>query len=379
MRIPVAKSASYSKVISFGGNPFFRKRVDGISRYAYNFLDEIARRNPQWLFLIVGFQEDVKHEDSLPKHDNVKAVFVPLNRRLYEARSLFRPKAIDHYLPEKPDFHIIPELYALPHLASATTIVIVHDLVFRDVPETSTWKNNLNLLRSTPRTLKQASVIACVSAFTQSRLKHYYPGEIAGKKMLMAPGAIDKRFFIAPEEKEIDGLRVKYNLPDTFYLVVGTMEPRKNLEYVLKAFSSLSEDMQKARPLVMVGKEGWGQKLPTDLENVTFTGYVEDEDLPKLYHLADALLFPSMYEGFGLPPLEAMAARTPVMAADIAPVREFASETIQYIALDNLDGLSSVLAVGPSRSMLEKAQEIARAYTWENTIRQIESCINEGK
>jgi len=366
---------SSEKLIAFGGYPLFREKIDGISRYSYNILGALARRNPNWKFIVLGFAEHEDRTNCLPQLENIEAFFVPEKRRSYEVASLLRPKPIDHYLPTCPDFHLIPDLYTLPYLKSAKKILVVHDLVFRDFPQTMSLRNKLYLKKSVASSIRDATVVACISRFTQGRLMHYYKALLESKTLLLAPNGVDRRFFKVPTLAEQQLLREKYALPQNFYLSVGTLEPRKNLKYLTEAFLALPYEERLARPLVLVGNSGWGEVVLPDDQTIQWTGYVDDKDLPKLYHLADALLFPSKYEGFGLPPLEAMAAKIPVLSSEIASVREFAGDLIDYFSLDDMPALTKLLAQPLDSSSLEAAKERAYKLTWDNAVVQLEAYI----
>jgi len=364
-------------VIAFAGNAIFREKMDGIGRYAYNALDVLARRNPSWHFFVLGFLEHREFEDRLPVHDNVEAAFVPAKRRAYELRSLLQSAPIDKWLPEKVDFYVIPELYALPSVKAGKKILVVHDLVFKDVPETSTWKNNLYLRLSAAATIRKADAVAFVSRFTQKRAEACYGEALSSKAILFAPCGVDNRFFQAVSSGDKERIREKYKLPRNFLLAVGTLEPRKNLDYLFRAFLALSEEQRAAKPLVLTGRPGWGNISVPEDARIQFAGYIEDEDLPRLYHLADALVFPSKYEGFGLPPLEAMAAEIPVIATDILPVREFAGDTIQYVPLDDIPAFARVLSGPLDSSAAAQGRVRAKELDWDNTVREIEKYIRE--
>lgn len=176
-------------------------------------------------------------------------------------------------------------------------------------------------------------------------------------------------------------LRAKHNLPPRYTLYVGTIEPRKNIGTLLKAFCDLPAKTREACPLVLAG--GWGWKAEAERDLFTSTakplgaihlGYVPDDDLPALYAGAEALLYPSFYEGFGMPPVEAMACGTAAVTSTADAVREVVGTNALTIAPDNLDGWRDALArIATDREFLAyyRRRGIAHAatFTWEACAR----------
>jgi glycosyltransferase involved in cell wall biosynthesis len=195
---------------------------------------------------------------------------------------------------------------------------------------------------------------------------------------------VNPRFRPAGPEA-LAAVRQKYDLPERFILYVGTIEPRKNLTALLEAYAALMERLSVCdlRPalsdvrLVIVGKKGWlyegffRRLHELGLEDrVLFTGYVPDEDLPAIYSAADLFVFPSLYEGFGLPVLEAMACGTPVIASNASSLPEVAGEAGIMIAPHDVRGLAEAM----ERLLMDKqlraelrarGLERAKQFTWE--------------
>jgi len=367
--------SAIKKTILVGGTPFFREKVDGIGRFSSQVLATLCLRHPEWRFIVIGFQDEYQWRGQLTLRSNLETSWLPFSRASYKARSLVASRAVDRYLAIQPDIYLALDFSFTPLLKSPKKALVIHDLAFCDLPQTVARSNRLYLKRAVPRSLLQADVVASVSEFTQARLRHYYPKQLQKKEQMLIPNGVDERFFSEVDESSRAKLRTRYRLPERFLLAVGTLEPRKNLSYLLQAFALLPEQQQRDCPLVLVGKAGWGEDVISISSNVHFTGYVEDEDLPALYHLADAFVFPSMYEGFGIPVLEAMAAGIGVLSTDISPVREFAEDTICYVPLDDPQAFAQALTVRSTSQQIEKARNRARAYSWQHSIRQLEQWI----
>ncbi len=228
-----------------------------------------------------------------------------------------------------PDIVHAPN-HLLAHFGSARTVYTLHDLIFLQYPDYHLLYNRLYLRFSMPRYLRAAEAIIT-------------PSECSKRDALTAYNLPPEKFHViyeaaAPIFKPISQpdllhqVQHKYHLPEKFILHVGTIEPRKNLSRLLEAFQPLLAEWPDLK-LLLVGKKGW---LYDDFfaklqglglsEQVIFPGYIAETDLPALYQLATLFVFPSLYEGFGLPPLEAMACGTPVISSHAASLPEVVGE-----------------------------------------------------
>jgi glycosyltransferase involved in cell wall biosynthesis len=229
--------------------------------------------------------------------------------------------------------------------AHIPTVLTVHDLIFKRFPQYHKPLNRWYLNLTMPLFTKQADLIIAVSEATKRDLVSFY--HLDPEKIRVVYEAADPRFAPQPEDVVARVLR-KYGLPERYILFVGTIEPRKNLTRFLDVYSALyKEGLTDA--FVVVGKRGWLEgdffrRLEDDsLPPVILPGFVSDEDLPAVYAGAQALVFPSLYEGFGLPMLEAMACGTPVAASRAGSLPEIGGDAAVYFAPDSVDEMVSVL------------------------------------
>ncbi len=183
-----------------------------------------------------------------------------------------------------------------------------------------------------------------------------------------APLAHDRAIFFPRSPEEITEAKSRFRVPDKYFLFVGTGDPRKNMKVVMEALERVSPDIK----LVVAGWAGWG-RAEVDENQVQFLGYVDDEDLAKLYSGALALLYPSLYEGFGLPVVEAMACGCPVIASREASLPEAAGEAALYLddPFDSERLGALLLEVASSRELRraleEKGLAQASRFSWEKT------------
>ena len=213
--------------------------------------------------------------------------------------------------------------------------------------------------------------------------------KIPESKVSVTPLAADPKFRPCQDQNEITRIKRTYNLPRPFCLAVGTIEPRKNLPFLVEAFA---RSKRNDHDLVIVGKKGWDtetlerniQKLHLN-ERIKILEYVPEEDLVVILSSATALLFPSLYEGFGLPILEAMACGAPVVASTASSVPEVAGEAALYADPKDFSAwqaqISRVIADPNLRQVLRsKGLARAKSFTWENAaLRTLEIFYKVGK
>jgi glycosyltransferase involved in cell wall biosynthesis len=247
-------------------------------------------------------------------------------------RRLFFGNAFDLY--HEPNFIPLP--------SSLPTVTTIHDLSVLLHPE---WHPSARVQwyeDRFPQALKQSAHCITVSEFTRRQtLKHL---GLSPDRVTCVPNGFRPEFRPLPADQVAHILR-RRNLPPQYLLYVGTIEPRKNLLRLMKAYVSLPDELRRSWPLLLVGN--WGWKVENERRyyhdvalrhGVRHVGYVPDADLPALYGGARALLYPSLYEGFGLPPLEMLACGGAVLASRIPPIVEVTAGAAQLIAPEDTEG-----------------------------------------
>ncbi len=260
-------------------------------------------------------------------------------------------------------------------------VVTVHDLAIFREPETYQYSRVIYWRKLFKRAIHKASCVVAISHTTRNDLIELM--NVSPQKIKVIYNGVNPFFRIIDDINFLEQVSQKYCLPKKFLLFVGLFSPRKNIAGILRAFSILKNKYQIPHQLVMVGEKGWlyqdDLKLvhSLDLEKkVFFTGYVEDEDLPAVYNLADAFIFPSLYEGFGLPVLEAMACGTPVVTSNISALPEVVGPAGILVNPHNHEEIASgvyrLLSDRKLSSELVKAGlERSRQFTWENAAREM--------
>jgi len=258
-------------------------------------------------------------------------------------------------------------------------VVTVHDLSFLRTPEYLP-RDRLGWLRENFRaSVTRADRIVVNSGFTLGEVLAHCP-ELEPARLRVTPLGVDERFFAAGAAPPPETLARDLRLPPRFVLFVGTLEPRKNLQGLLRAHALLPEALQRELPLVITGGRGWRQRYfwrrlqQQRLRGTVRTlGYVPHALVPPLMRAATALCYPSHYEGFGLCPLQAAACGTPVLAADIPPLRETLHEAAVFADPDDpvaiAHGLRRLAEDGKLRERLAAlGRERAAQFTWERCV-----------
>jgi glycosyltransferase involved in cell wall biosynthesis len=268
----------------------------------------------------------------------------------------------------------------IPIGASVSTIVTIHDMSLRLYPQCHPLRRLLLNRPLTHVAIKQAASIVTVSESARRDLLRLHA--VPTDRVSVVHEAASPAFHPITERAELDRVRVRYTLPPRFLLYVGTIEPRKNLSRLIDAFAKA-----KARGiphhLVCVGPYGWSSRdLASRIErlglhnSVHFTGYVKFEDLPAIYNLSEFFVFPSLYEGFGLPVVEAMACAVPVITSNTSSLGEIAADAAITVQPTNTEALSEAIVALAADDELRRAVGRrglvrSRMFSWTQTAKEM--------
>ncbi|GBD08639.1 D-inositol 3-phosphate glycosyltransferase [Candidatus Thermoflexus japonica] len=345
----------------------------GLGRYAAELVKALVPLLPGGLAI---FYHDAGRADLFPPLDALPARPCSLPAKPWRLQvmlaDLFR-RPMDACIGPARLFHATDHL--LPPFRALPSVFTLHDLIFRLYPETHMPLNRWFLTLMMPRFLRRADAIIAVSECTRRDAVRWY--RIPEDRIHVIYEGVGARFRPAPPEA-LAAIRARYFLPDRFILYVGTIEPRKNLPTLFAAYRMLLERWPDLG-LVVAGRPGWLTKgtfralRDLGLEGrVRFLGYVPDEDLPALYSAAAVFAFPSRYEGFGLPPLEAMACGTPVVVSDTSSLPEIVGEAGLRVPPDRpadwVAALAAVLSDASLRAHLRgMGLRQAARFRWSET------------
>jgi len=266
-------------------------------------------------------------------------------------------------------------------------VITIHDLAHIHFPD-STEKASLSYLKNRlPEVAQKSDFLIAVSEATKKDIVEYLG--VSESKLKMIHLGVDESFRPIKDSALKASVRLHYGLPERFILYLGTIEPRKNVGGLIRAYARLCEEKNPEHSLVIAGGTGWKSKGLTALvknlgveRRVHFTGYVDEGDLPILYNLADLFAFPSLYEGFGLPVLEAMACGVPVVTSNVSSLPEVAGDAAVLVdphSIDHIaDGMRRLLSDNVMReSCTEKGLERAKLFTWEKCAKETIAVFEE--
>ncbi len=267
-----------------------------------------------------------------------------------------------------------------PILAPCPIVVTVHDLSFCLQPDLFHPSKRIYLQTLTRHTVRRARGVIAVSESTRQDLIRVLG--IPPDRIVVVPNGVDDRMRPVENGELLRSFRAQHELPERFVLFVGTLEPRKNLVTLLQAYAKLRGRGRIDHALVLVGGKGWyyseiyatAERLRLR-EHVLFAGFVPQEELPLWYNAADVFVYPSLYEGFGLPPLEAMACGTPVISSNVSAMPEVVGDAGLLVDPHDADAIAEalfrVLQDAQLHSFLRSAGiERASAYTWRATAQR---------
>jgi glycosyltransferase involved in cell wall biosynthesis len=274
----------------------------------------------------------------------------------------------------EPDFVLPPTLPRTP------TVLTVHDLTFIRDPESAFPRLRRYLNRVVPRSVARATHVLADSAATRDDLIELF--HTLPDKITVLYGGVDARFAPVRDPERWAAVRAKYNIGlGPFILGIGTIQPRKNYKRLIKAFAQLQSPTPNLQ-LVIVGGKGWlyddifAEVKRLGLENrVRFPGFADDDDLPTIYSAAAVLAYPSTYEGFGLPILEAMACGTPVVTSTTSSMPELAGDAALLVEPTNVDALAAALLRAQDtalrQTLVAHGLEQTRKFRWDQAAVQL--------
>ena len=356
-----------------------KKEKLGVENYAFELIGNLAKidDNNEYIVLLNSPPEEfgLKRKDNFKFDISKLPSFGSSTRILWEQVSL--PLKLAKFKPDvfhNPD-HILP---IIP--VSCPSIVTVHDLAFLKYPETFYFGKRVYKQNITRWTIKKANAIISVSENTKKDIIDMFG--IPGGRIHVICEGVNPDFRQISEKAALDKVRQKYDLPGRFLLFVGALEPRKNIPFLIRAYSKLVDEKAINDPLVIAGSKGWlfdsifktVRELKLE-EKVRFLGYVPKDDLPGLYNLAQVFVYPSLYEGFGFPPLEAMACGTPVITSNTSSFPETVGDSGMMVDPNDLQGFVDAVHCLMTDNVLReefirKGLERAGKFSWENCARK---------
>ena len=278
--------------------------------------------------------------------------------------------------------------YVVPPGVKGRKITFVYDMAYKSYPETVRKRTKDMLNMALKKSCKRADKIITISEFSKGEIIRYLG--ISEDKIVVMPCGVDfSKYHPNYTESEIQIVKKKYHIQDDYLLYLGTLEPRKNITRLIEAYAQLKATNTKLPKLVLAGRKGWMydsifaivKELQLE-DDVIFTGYIEAKEAPILMKGSLAFLFPSLYEGFGMPPLEAMACGTPVLVSNTASLPEVVGEAGVYVdpmSIESIrEGMKYLMGSEGIRSDLSsRGLERARLFSWDRSVEIVNKTIIE--
>jgi glycosyltransferase involved in cell wall biosynthesis len=349
----------------------------GIGTYVRNLVRHLARIDHETTYYLFCRQNDV------PRLRDLAANFVPVvdesgGYGLQEHVSIpWKLKRL------KADLFHSPH-YVLPLLCSTRSIVTIHDCIHLLFPQYLPTSAAVHYAEFMMRSaIRRSSVVLTVSDASRADILRFFP-EADAERVQVVPNAIDPAILQDPGEEEKERVRERYQIRGRFVLYAGNIKPHKNLERLIQAYAALRrggglDDVK----LILIGDEiSRHGELRRAVEtaglrqDVRFFGFVPDETLACLYRMASVFAFPSLYEGFGLPPLEAMACGSPVVTSRLSSLPEVVGDAAvlvdPYSVEDIAKGLRRVLSDDALRAdLVARGHRRAHHFSWEQSVERI--------
>jgi glycosyltransferase involved in cell wall biosynthesis len=319
--------------IGYDLRPFLKEET-GVGVYFKNLLFNLAKTDRlHEYYLFSSSWKDRFDPDKIPPFGRKK--FVDLRYPVKAINFLWYRMgwpSLDFFFREKLDLTHSPTPLPLP--TAGKKIVTVYDLFFLEFPDLTNDEARRNFSRGIERSVKNADGIVTISRFTEEHLVQKF--SIAPEKIRVISPGIDLEHWTQVQPQEAARIKKKYGLPSEFLLFVGAFEPRKNLQNLLKALKIVHCRFGEI-PLVLVGRKGLDSENVREAigelgldDWVKMPGYVGDAELRYIYRQASVFVFPSIWEGFGIPLLEAMACRLPIVTSRTSAIPEIAQAAAAY-------------------------------------------------
>ncbi|MBP0957373.1 MAG: glycosyltransferase family 4 protein [Oscillospiraceae bacterium] len=376
--------------ISLNIQPMLHSSKSGIGYYQQEMINALLRLDKNNEYCLQFFDPRGKHRDAAADFDLPN---VSINCCRWFSATLYQliwsvvPLPYRLFFRNKSDITMFFNYY-LPPFAKGKKVLMVYDTVVKDHPETMNFRTKAMLKLTLARSIKRADRIVTISDFSKQQIiKHY---NVEPEKICVIPCAANRKRFYPIEDKAAvcKSTAEKYGIRGDYYLYLGTLEPRKNIRTLIEAYAAALAEKPDIPMLVIAGGKGW---LYDDIfrrteelgltDKVIFTGYLSDDDVPVIMNGAAAFCFPSLYEGFGMPPLEAMSCGVPVIASKATSLPEVMGDcgilADPYSVPEISAALIKILDEGFAKKQSAMGIKRAEQFSWEKSAEMLRGVFED--
>lgn len=309
----------------------------GVEWYAWHIIQEMKKIIPDNVRVVLYSRVELKGElAELPENWESKVLYWPPKRLWTHLRLSWE------MLLNRPDVLFVPS-HVFPIIHPKKTVMTVHDIAASEFPGSYSWFQKWYTVWSARYAVKKLWKAIVPSQFVKNSLEQ-------SNKVVVIPHGYDKKYRKIYNQEKIQDILYKYNIKKPFILSIGRLEEKKNTKRIIQAFNYFCDNHKLANnnyQLVLVGNPGYGYSQVKDevrqspyKHNIILPGWVDPEDIAYIMNAAEVFVFPSLYEGFGLPVLEAMACGVPVVASDLGSIREVGERACEYIDKNNFEDMA---------------------------------------
>lgn len=358
------------------GNTMYRTGVEEYVFQVLKYVSTQALRYPDVEFILYTRESLITELVSIVP-DYVKVKVLKWLPRLFWTQIRLSWEMLIH----PPDILFVPG-HVFPIIHPKRTVMTIHDIAARHFPDSYNWFERWYSLWSVRIAVKKLWKIIAISSFTREQISIFADSGANrqdAQNISVIPLAYDKAYRVIRDEEKINDILRKYNIKKLFFLSVGRLETKKNTVRIIKAFNILkSEHTQKYKDfqLVLVGGNGHGHKHVLDeversvyKDDILLLGYIDNTDLPYIMNGAEVFVFPSLYEGFGIPILEAFASGTPVVTSNKTACLEVAGDSAEFVDPFDPTSIANGIEEAMKGKNIKDGLDRAKEFSWDKTVK----------
>lgn len=354
------------------------KQFSGVQYYLENFLRAFSNIKQSNVKLIVLLSK--QHNSNIEPNENLEIYYTSINGNNRFIRIIYENAVLPFLLKRLAIDILFCPSYILPLFTPAKSVIVVHDLIALDFPELCSWTNANYFRYFLPHSIKKANKIITGSLKVKTDILSKF--DVPHYSIADINHGIPPRFKPGSVNRNLDRIRDKYSIPEDFILFVGNIEPKKNIETLIDAFTWLNKQDKQKWNIVLVGQLGWKynsllSKIQANPfhERIHLTGYIDEEDLPGIYNLAQMLVLPSFYEGYGYPVLEAMACSTPVICSTQGALQEISGGNCLFTHTESPESIARCILQLKNdsslrESIINKGLEWSKQFTTQKSVHE---------